>query len=193
MVKQARSSRFAWHGALTLGLLLAGSGPAAAAAGDADAGRQNSVQCVACHGAFGISDNEAWPDLAGQSAEYLAKQLADFRAGGRHDPWMTQLAVPLSADEIADLAAYYSSLEGLDEPDAASIPAAAAACAACHSARARIINSAWPVLGGQNAAYLAKQLRDFRAGLRQDPVMAPLARALASEDIDRLAALYAGQ
>lgn len=79
-------------------------------AGDAAAGKTKSATCVACHGPAGISANPMWPNLAGQKEMYLAKQLKDFKAGTRNDPVMSSMAKPLSDDDIANLAAYYSSL-----------------------------------------------------------------------------------
>lgn len=79
-------------------------------AGDIEKGKALSGQCVACHGAEGISPADIWPNLAGQKQGYLEKQLHDFRDGNRTDPMMSMMAKPLSDDDIADLAAYFSSL-----------------------------------------------------------------------------------
>ena len=68
-----------------------------------------------------------------------------------------------------------------------------ASCAACHGASGNSTNPLWPSLAGQNAAYLEKQLKDYRDGRRQDPIMAPMATALSDTDIADLAAYYAGQ
>ena len=81
------------------------------AAGDAGAGKAKSAMCVACHGAEGKSANDLWPNLAGQKAGYLSKQLKDFKSGARKDPVMSGMAMPLSDQDIANLAAYYSSLK----------------------------------------------------------------------------------
>lgn len=81
------------------------------AAGDAAAGKSKSTACVACHGAEGISANGMWPNLAGQKSAYLIKQMKDFRDGKRKDPMMSPMASNLSDDDIANLAAYYSSLK----------------------------------------------------------------------------------
>ncbi|UCG73052.1 MAG: cytochrome c4 [Chromatiales bacterium] len=170
----------------------AGPAATAAAVGSAEAGRQKSVQCLGCHGAFGMSENVSWPNLAGQSVDYVAKQLRDYRAGRREDPWMSQMAVPLSDTDIADLAAYFSQLEGLGGDPATPI-IAAATCAACHSARAVATNASWPALTGQNERYLVQQLEDYRAGARSDPVMAPLAQALPDEDVVKIAAHFANR
>lgn len=155
------------------------------------AGRDKSMSCLACHGAEGVSDYDVWPDLAGQSAEYLAKQLRDFRDGRRHDPWMSPMAVPLSDEDIEELAAYFGSIAGLTGgPDA--VPPQAATCVACHSDRAGQANPLWPSIGGQNRRYLVKQLTDFRDGRRNDPSMVSQAVMLTDEDIETLATFYAG-
>lgn len=78
-------------------------------AGDAAAGKAKSVVCAACHGAAGVSANPMWPNLAGQHEQYLAKQIKAFRDGDRKDPMMSPMAAALSDNDIANLAAYYSS------------------------------------------------------------------------------------
>jgi len=154
------------------------------------AGRDKSIPCLACHGAEGISDYDAWPNLAGQNTVYLAKQMRAFRTGRRHDPWMSPMAGPLSDQDIDDIAAYFGSITGVTGgPNSA--PPLAATCVACHSARAGETNPLWPSLAGQNQRYLVKQLQDFRDGRRTDPVMAPLAIGLSDQNIEALAAFYA--
>jgi len=79
-------------------------------AADIDAGKQKSATCAGCHGAAGLSNNPLWPNLAGQQTAYLVKQLKAFRTGERKDPMMEPMAKPLTDDDIANLAAYFSSL-----------------------------------------------------------------------------------
>ena len=74
-------------------------------------GRNSAAACVACHGSRGISANEEWPNIAGQQAGYLAKQLADFRDGRRDSAIMSRVAAKLSDSEIELLAGYLSALE----------------------------------------------------------------------------------
>jgi len=81
--------------------------PGLAAAADAPA---KAAVCAGCHGPQGVSMNGLWPNLAGQHAEYLAKQIKAFRDGQRSDPLMTPMAAGLTDAEIEQLAAYYSSL-----------------------------------------------------------------------------------
>ena len=87
---------------------LASAGPVHAA-GDAEAGKAKAVVCSACHGIDGNSINPLWPKLAGQHAAYLAKQMKAFRSGERKDPVMAPMAMPLSDDDIDNLAAFYAS------------------------------------------------------------------------------------
>jgi cytochrome c553 len=81
-----------------------------ASAADIEAGKAKAATCAACHGPAGISAVGMWPNLAGQKEEYLAKQIKAFRDGTRSDPSMSPMAAPLSDADIANLAAYFSSL-----------------------------------------------------------------------------------
>ncbi len=81
-----------------------------AMAGDAAAGKAKAALCAACHGAAGVSAMDAWPNLAGQKKGYLEKQLKAFRDGTRTDPSMSPMAKPLTDDDIANLAEYFSTL-----------------------------------------------------------------------------------
>lgn len=93
-----------------LALVLTTATGYALAAGDIEAGKNKAMACAGCHGANGISNNDMWPNLAGQKAGYAAKQLRDFRDGKRSDPVMSGMAKPLSDQDILDLAAYFASL-----------------------------------------------------------------------------------
>lgn len=80
-------------------------------AGDPVAGKAASGTCVACHGANGISPTDIWPNLAGQKAGYLAKQIRAFKDGTRKDPQMNAMVAALTDKQIDDLAAYFASLK----------------------------------------------------------------------------------
>ena len=90
-----------------IGLGLAVS--AQAQAGDAAAGKAKSGTCVACHGANGVSPAPTFPNLAGQKAQYLIDQMKAFRSKARDNAIMAPMAAGLSDEDIADLAAFYSS------------------------------------------------------------------------------------
>ena len=76
----------------------------------ADVSPDLSKTCLACHGGKGISVNSLWPNLAGQKADYLIKQLTDFQEGRRTDPLMGPISKTLSEQDIKLIAQYYSSL-----------------------------------------------------------------------------------
>jgi cytochrome c553 len=80
-------------------------------AGDAAAGKAKTGMCSACHGAAGVSAVPMYPNLAGQKEAYIAKQLKDFKSGKRKDPVMAPMAMSLSDEDVANVAAYYSSLK----------------------------------------------------------------------------------
>lgn len=97
--------------AAAVAALSIGVSATAVAGGDAAAGKAKAAMCAACHGPAGISANPIWPNLAGQKEAYLVKTLKDFKSGKRNDPVMSGMAKPLSDADIANLAAYYSSLK----------------------------------------------------------------------------------
>lgn len=83
-----------------------------ASAGDRQAGRQKVAGvCQACHGMDGLSKNPEAPNLAGQIENYLVKAITEYRGGIRKNDSMNIVAKELSDDDIANIAAYYSSLE----------------------------------------------------------------------------------
>ena len=81
-----------------------------ATAGDAKAGLAKSKTCAGCHGQTGISNNDNWPNLAGQKKAYLIKQLKDFKSGVRKDAQMGYWSKTLSDKDMEDIAEYYSTL-----------------------------------------------------------------------------------
>jgi cytochrome c553 len=168
-------------------------------AGDAAAGAKHAAACASCHGANGISPNDTWPNLAGQHAVYLARILGAYKSGEQKDVMMTPIAQSLSNADVQNLAAHYGGLSCKAAPaksdigDAAVGKALANNCTACHGETGIASNPAWPSLAGQKPAYLMNALKAFRAGLRQDPMMAGVARSLSDTDIANLAAYYAGQ
>jgi len=76
---------------------------------------------------------------------------------------------------------------------AASGEAKAALCMACHGPNGNSVNPEWPRLAGQSAVYIAEQLRLFKAGVRDNPVMKPLAASLSDQDINDVAVYYEAQ
>ena len=161
-----------------------------ALAADMDAGREKSLLCVSCHGAEGISEHLNWPNFAGQNAGYIAKQLRDFRAGRRSDPWMSPMALPLSDDEIDDLAAYFAAQKQPLNAGISTDNAKEKTCVACHGQNGMIDNDIWPNLAGQKKQYLIDQMNKYRSGERSDPLMTPIASTLTDRDVEELAEFY---
>jgi len=92
--------------------LLTASG-AAQAGGDAASGKGKSAACAACHGVDGNSAVPTFPRLAGQNEDYIVHALNAYKKGTRKNDIMKGMATPLSAQDVADLAAYFSSQQGL--------------------------------------------------------------------------------
>lgn len=82
----------------------------ASAAGDATVGREKAQQCAVCHGIDGAAVVPDAPNIGGESAIYLTKQLEAFRSGERRHEQMSIIAEGLSDQDIADLAAWYASI-----------------------------------------------------------------------------------
>jgi len=93
--------------------LLAAAAPALAA-GDAEVGKKKSTPCQACHGANGMSVSPEFPNLAGQHQEYLMAVLRHYKNGKRKNVIMQGQVKELTERDIADLAAWFSSQQGLN-------------------------------------------------------------------------------
>jgi cytochrome c553 len=87
------------------------TGTGSGAAADAEAGRQKAQMCAVCHGLDGLARVPDAPHLAGESTIYLTRQLEAFRSGERQHQQMTIIAQGLTDEDIADLAAWYASIE----------------------------------------------------------------------------------
>lgn len=155
------------------------------------------------------------PRLAGISAAYLAKQLADFADGSRPSEIMTPIAAALTAEDRQAVAVYYRSLvpqERSWSSGATDLAAAAAgaviwargdgalavqACVACHGgAGAAGHGDVYPELSGQPRTYLEAELNAFRSGTRTNDAaaqMRTIAARLRDEDIAALAAYLAAR
>jgi cytochrome c553 len=172
--------------------------------GDAANGETLAYTCTGCHGvdsAVNAYPNYHVPKLGGQNADYLEIALQGYRNGSRAHPTMHGQGSQLSDQDIADLAAYFASIEG---EAATGISAAASeaiaagqekstTCQACHGAAGIAGAPQWPNLAGQHHSYLVEALRQYQRGERTDIVMAPLASQLDEKAIEQIAAFYASQ
>jgi cytochrome c553 len=168
--------------------------------------------CLRCHGESGAGD-AAFPRLAGQSPDYLFASLKAFAEGRRHSGFMRAAAAGLDEAAMRRLAEHYAKAAPAVEPGAAEGATGDAAagealarrgdpaagvppCASCHGLAEGPRFPHYPRLAGQQAWYLALQLRLLRDGKRGGspyaPIMHAVAERLHDREIDDLAAFYAG-
>ena len=181
------------------------------AQGSAEAGQAKAVPSTACHGIDGNSIAPIWPNLAGQHASYLIRQLEAYQSGERQDPLMTALVSPLSAEDIADLAAYYATLPSIQrgaDPELVELgqriyrsglpERGVAACIACHGPSGRGNPLAmFPVVRGQHAAYTVTTLHAYATGDRRsdssvNEMMRDIAASLQEDEIQAVASYIQG-
>ncbi len=191
------------------GLAISVAASAWAEGGNAEAGKTKSATCAACHGADGNSVNPEWPKLAGQHPNYLLKQLMNFKNDERVNPSMSPMAKPLSDQDMADLAAYYSSqVMKSGEADQSKVAlgeqiykggnnaTGVAACAACHGPTGSGNPAAnFPAINGQHAAYTKNQLNAFRKGERANDagkMMRNIAAGMTDAEIEAVSEYIAG-
>ena len=195
---------------LTLGVTGIAQAAGATLVGDAAAGQAKTAVCGACHGPDGNSMAPNFPKLAGQGDRYLLKQLHEIKDGKRTVLEMTGLLTNLNDQDLADIAAYYSSQKSsVGAADPALVARGEAlfrggnlekglpACTGCHSPDGQgNATAGFPHLGGQHASYIEKQLTDFREGDRTNDgdsmVMRSIAAKLSNKDIKALASYIQG-
>jgi cytochrome c553 len=174
-----------------------------AAKGGATAGQV----CGACHTFDGSRGSPANPILQGQHADYLVKQLTEFKAGKRKNAVMNGMAAPLSEDDIKNVAAFYASKEAKPgfskDKDTVVLgekiyrggiaDRMVPACSGCHSPNGAGIPAQYPRLASQHADYTEAQLNAFRSGARANsPQMTAIAAKLSDKEIKAVADYIAG-
>ena len=164
--------------------------------------------CAACHGEAGRSVAPTFPNLAGQPAEYLQKQLTDFAKGRRTNEAMTAALAQVPRSDFPTLVVYYTAespapgrigdatlaATGRSIFEEGDWPAGIPPCQSCHGERGAG-SERYPRLAGQHSAYTLQQLADFKAGTRHnDPrrVMREIAGRLSEAQMKALAEYLAG-
>ena len=157
--------------------------------------------CAACHGPQGNSTNPAVPSLAGQPKQFITTQLIMFRLDNRKDAQMSPIAAGLSDKDINDFGTYFAAqvpASPASPGDAATVAegrrlAERYNCVQCHGPELKGQQHI-PRLADQQAAYLATQLRGFKAQTRfdMDGVMTSAAQPLSEKDIETLATYLSG-
>ncbi|MCF7983875.1 MAG: cytochrome c4 [Thiohalocapsa sp.] len=200
--------------ASTLGSMqvVASEGHETAPVGDPAKGKEKAGQiCQACHGldGNGVPAQPIWPKLAGQHPEYIYKQLANFKNNDRWNAQMSPMAMPLTEEEMLNLAAYYSELEqtgGTAEAELVELgekiyrggnaTSGVPACSGCHGPAGLGNNlSKFPRISGQYSEYTDQTLKLFRAMERaNDPngMMRGVASRMTDQEIAAVSAYIEG-
>jgi len=155
-----------------------------------------SYSCAHCHGVDGNSTASAYPTLAGQTKEYLYRQIKDFKEGRRKNAMMSPTVGILSDQDMLELAEYYAgqaATRGSSKPEPAIVAegkkiAEEAQCVSCHQPGYKGMNE-FPRLARQKYPYLVKQLKDFRDGTPTNVIgiIAPTTKTLTDEQIQAIA------
>ena len=164
-----------------------------------------AMQCAICHGSNRQGQVDT-PNLEGQPAATIYKELRDFKSGARANAIMSPFAARLAEQDMLDLAAYYSYLPrqpGSHSDAAIDAPQIVArgapmrnvpACSSCHGMTDAKLGAPW--LDGQSAIYIKAQLQAFAAGTRHNDIseqMRNIARRMTAAEIDEAARYYASR
>ena len=186
--------------------------PAAAPASKGDPKAAEAIVnqvCAGCHSVDGNSAAAANPKLAGLNAEYINKQLNDFKSGARKNAIMSGMVASLSPQDMLNLAAYYSAQQpkpATSKDQALALTgqkiyrggvqgAGVPACASCHGPQGKGIPAQFPRLAGQHSDYIYAQLNAFRVGARANDaakMMRSIAAKMTDADMKAVAAYIQG-
>ena len=197
-----------WTGIALGAALLAGASGAWAQADEARAKKIAGGSCFLCHGMNGESTSEIFPRLAGQHAEYIAKQLAAFKGGQRQSTAMAEMVSKLTPDEMVALGKYYEKMshprEEPKEPQLASMGhyifhngnkfSGVPACVSCHGTTAEGAANL-PRLAGQFSGYIHTQLKSFnkRERTNDNAVMHVVAQKMTELEMAAVAEYVSGK
>lgn len=172
------------------------------ATGNVAAGKSKAAACAGCHGPDGNSLSEDFPNLTGQSFDYLVKAIEDYRSGRRRHHIMKNATAGLGKQDVRNLAAYFSRQDavkiGTRTNTASGDPLVdgarlAAACDGCHGSAGNSRASGTPSLAGMSAHYLNKAIKAYRDGARNHALMRNMVGNLGDLDVEKLSFHYAMQ
>ena len=160
--------------------------------------------CIACHGIDGNSPLPANPNLSGQHAGYITKQLMQFKNGERDNAVMKGMVANLTEQDMINLGSYFEQQKqnllfaksngenSLGEKiyRAGVATKGLPACASCHGPAGHGIPDLYPRLNSQHAAYTISQLNAFRLETRMNDnsmMMRTIAQKLTDKEMNAVA------
>jgi cytochrome c553 len=190
--------------------LVCAIGAAAAPAVAADLKRAEEIvsgKCFICHGAEGESSSPVFPRLAGQHADYVTRQLIDYKTGRRKSSAMQPMVEDLSPADFVALGKFFETrpvqYHAVDDPELAQMGrfiylrgnpySGVPACAACHGGAGQG-TATLPRLAGQHAQYTERQLKQFtqRERTNDNAVMHTVAVKLTELELKAVASYISG-
>lgn len=172
--------------------------------------KSDTELCQGCHGETGVNAISSYPKLTGQYADYIVKQLRNFKSGTRQHPVMNGMAENISEADMSDIAAYFASNEKMQGDNTAENPLGenlftkgdlkrdVLPCISCHGVAGKGTLSGsdiYPVIGGQHKLYLREQLLNWRSGTRSNGpagAMNIITKSLSDAEIEALSNYIAG-
>lgn len=154
--------------------------------------------CATCHGDAGVPTEPDIPVIWGQQFYYTYVQLRDYNSGLRANETMAPIVADFDRDQLKALATYFSekawpTIAATRDPAKrarAEVAASSGECAQCHNTYQG--DSRVPRLAGQQEAYLARTMHEYKAKVRaNDPSMGSLMRTIDDADIEALASYLA--
>ena len=177
------------------------------AVGDAKAGERKIAMCIGCHGIVGYQASfpeiHKVPKLSGQGARYIVSALNAYKKGERKHPTMRGIADALSDQDIADVAAFYST-QGVSDGGVAAAKAAEGSakamallakggCVSCHGeSLSKPIDPSYPKIAGQHSDYLYVALKSYQTVNnpmvgRGNPIMGGISKQFTLAELKELA------
>ena len=177
--------------------------------GDVEKGKQVARQCADCHGLDGVSARSGAPFIAGLEQEYLVRSMLAYRNGARNHADMMQASEALNPITLADVTAYYASLDTpwqgavagekskailLDKKARSAAQHLVDGCRSCHSQTDRFQKGeAIPNLDGLPVEYFTPALKSYVTGERKNEIMSQFKGSLSDRDIYNLSAYFAAR
>lgn len=174
--------------------------------GDLKQGKRLAESCIGCHGENGVSSVTNYPSLAGQSANYIYKQLSDYATGHRTNALMAPVAQGLSKKDMADIAAWFNTLPPPGNKSSNTTMEEAeklvfkgdskrtlTPCFLCHGKIGKGAKMDTPALAGQQPEYFVQTLKAYKSGERHNDIysrMRLISKQLSEEEIQELAEYY---